>query len=359
MELAARKVETTIHLLQGLNIIDCLICSLVVRGMTIKPLLRKVQPRSTSRYHKLPVIGPNLNSLLAWLRGRGYSESTIRNHLVRFARLCRWLQRRCGRALSGLSQGDLRTAYRHFQKKHRIEVACVSRVLGLFLAEQHLLLPEVEKPPSHGERLLRSFGAYLRDMRGLAPSTVLGNSRRISTFLQFLKVDERPSVLRRLNRDQIDAFLCQAAKTNNRFSLQHVVASLRTFLRKLHAEGVLRKPLHQQIDTPRTYRLEQLPRALPWEQIVALLRSIDCSVSGGLRDFTVLYLAASYGLRSSEVVHLTLDDIDWRGGALRIRQTKTKQTLLLPLSEESRAVFSALREGGSSKQRTPGTFSSP
>jgi site-specific recombinase XerD len=247
--------------------------------------------------------------------------------------------------LSGLSQTDLRAAYQHFRKR-RIEVACTSRVLGFFLAEQHLLRPEVEKPLSHGDRQLQSFSTYLREIRGLAPSTVRGHIRRIHAFLQFLKIDERPSVLCKLNRDQIDDFLCRSAKTNNRFSLQHFVASLRTFLRQLHAQGLLRKPLHQQIDTPRTYRLEQLPRALPWEQIIALLRSIDCSTSGGLRDFTLLYLAASYGLRSNEVVRLTLEDIDWRAGTLRIRQTKTKQTLLLPLSQESRAVLARyLSEG--------------
>ena len=195
------------------------------------------------------------------------------------------------------------------------------------------------KPISHAERQIQSFSAYLREVRGLTPSTISGHCHRIGAFLRFLKVEERPSAIRHLSPDQIDAFLCQAAKTNNRFSMQHIVASLRVFLRQLHAQGFLRDPFHQQIDTPRTYRLEQLPRAWPWEQVLALLRSIDCSTPHGLRDFTVLHLAASYGLRSGELVRLTLDDIDWRAGTLKVRQTKTKQTLLLPLSEESRAVF--------------------
>ena len=123
--------------------------------------------------------------------------------------------------------------------------------------------------------------------------------------------------------------------------MQQIVGSLRTFLRQLHAQGLLRDPLHQQVDTPRTYRLEQLPRAWPWEQVIALLRSIDCSTPVGLRDFTLLYLAANYGLRSGEVVRLTLDDIDWRANTLTVRQTKTKQTLLLPLSEEAAACWHA------------------
>ena len=208
-----------------------------------------------------------------------------------------------------------------------------------FLTSDSLLRREPDKPLSHTERLLHSFSTYLRETRGLAPLTVLGHCRRIRAFLEFLKIEEQPSAVRGINLDQIDAFLCQAAKTNNRFSMQQIVGSLRAFLRQLHAQGLLHDSLYQQIDTPRIYRLEQLPRAWPWEQVLALLRSIDCSTPGGLRDFTPLYLAASYGLRSGEVVRLTLDDIDWQARTLKIRQTKTKQTLLLPLSEESCAVL--------------------
>jgi integrase len=93
--------------------------------------------------------------------------------------------------------------------------------------------------------------------------------------------------------------------------------------------------LHLQIDTPRVYRSERLPRALAWTQVQALLRSIDRSEPFGLRDFTLLYLAAAYGLRSGELVRLTLDDLDWRGRTLRVAQTKTKQAIQLPLSDEA------------------------
>ncbi|MCU0962987.1 MAG: tyrosine-type recombinase/integrase [Pirellulaceae bacterium] len=101
----------------------------------------------------------------------------------------------------------------------------------------------------------------------------------------------------------------------------------------------MRQALHQHIDTPCTYRLEQLPRALPWKQIVALLRSIDCSSRGGLRDFALLYLAARSGLRSGELVRLTLDDLDWRAGTLKIVQRKTQQEMLLPLTDEAGIVL--------------------
>jgi site-specific recombinase XerD len=121
--------------------------------------------------------------------------------------------------------------------------------------------------------------------------------------------------------------------------MQHVVATLRAYLRREHALGILPRTLHLQIDTPRVYRLERLPRDIPWNQVEALLCSIDRSEPHGLRDFTLLYLAAAYGLRSSELVRLTLDDIDWRGCSLMLVGTKNKHAIRLPMTDETANIL--------------------
>jgi integrase len=59
----------------------------------------------------------------------------------------------------------------------------------------------------------------------------------------------------------------------------------------------------------------------------------------GKRDYAIFLLIATYGLRASEVVAITLDDIRWRQGSLRIQQRKTSSPLELPLTNE---VLSAL-----------------
>jgi integrase len=57
------------------------------------------------------------------------------------------------------------------------------------------------------------------------------------------------------------------------------------------------------------YLEEQVPGALPWEKLQAFLTSIDCSDPVGLRDYTMFFLMAIYGLRAGDVAALTLDDI--------------------------------------------------
>jgi len=283
----------------------------------------RISPGAQSRYRKLPIVGPVLDDVLTWLRHRGYTESTLRNHVKGISRLVRWLQRRRGPALEGLTQADLSSAYDWFRPR-RADVAGTTRALARCFREQQLIPEGPCAPLAASERELAAHGAYLREVRGMAESTVEGHQNRLRFFLRFLKFDQRSSAIRRLAVDQVEAFLRQTAKTNNRFSLQHVVASVRGFLQRHHAQGVLRQPLHHRIDTPRTYRLEQLPRALSWGQVVALLRSLDRSQPAGLRDFTLLYLAARYGLRSGELVRL-LAHRRWLTRLLACRQAGSEQ----------------------------------
>jgi site-specific recombinase XerD len=115
--------------------------------------------------------------------------------------------------------------------------------------------------------------------------------------------------------------------------------TLRAYLQREHAVGILPRTLHLQIDTARVYRLERLLRAIPWNQVEALLCSIDRSELHGLRDFTLLYLAAAYGLRNSELVRLTLDDIDWRGSSLMLAGRKNKHAIRLPMTDETAIIL--------------------
>jgi site-specific recombinase XerC len=87
------------------------------------------------------------------------------------------------------------------------------------------------------------------------------------------------------------------------------VAHLRSFLTFCSSRGLTRTRLDL-IDTPRAYRGELPPRALPWNLVRKLLGSIDCSNIENCRDHAILHLMAYYGLRPSEASGLTVDSIN-------------------------------------------------
>ena len=306
--------------------------------MKAKPLLVKLRPRAFTFWRALPIFGPLLDEFVQWMANEGYAVGTIGNYLKALPEIVRWLRRRRITALDQLTQQQLHLAHDYYRPKQQ-DPSCVIGALERFLSERHLVPEGDSPPPSAVEVEVDRFASYLRETRGTAEATISGHSGRLRAFLHFLRFDGKADPLRRVGSRQIEAFLRKSARTNNRFSLQHIVATLRAYLRERHAQGILPRPLHLQIDTPRAYRGERLPRALPWVQVQAFIQSIDRSEPFGRRDFTLLYLAAAYGLRSGELVRLTLDDIDWRGRSLRVIQTKTRQTLQLLLTDEAANVL--------------------
>jgi site-specific recombinase XerD len=185
---------------------------------------------------------------------------------------------------------------------------------------------------SAASELANEYANYLREVRGFAASTVANHRYTVQCFLQHLEGAE--IALKKIRVAHIESYIIQAGKRLSRSSLQHDISALRSFLRFEAIEDRVPSGLASQIDTPRLYQFEKLPRALPWETVRTLLRSIDRTSAMGLRDYAMFLLIATYGLRVSEVVAITLDDIRWRQGSLRIRQSKTSSALELPLTNE-------------------------
>ncbi len=66
----------------------------------------------------------------------------------------------------------------------------------------------------------------------------------------------------------------------------------------------------------------------------------------GLRDYAMLLLLSTYGMRSGEIRRLRLDDIDWRAETLHIHHSKTGMHSLLPLMEPvGEALLNYLHRG--------------
>ena len=307
-------------------------------SMNAKISLVELFPRAFSHWRTLPLFGDHLDDFIDWLRNQGYAIASVRNYLNALPRVVRRLRRKRVRSLAQLSEQKLRAAHNYYRFREP-NVSCAVRILIQFFGERGIVA-EGEPPRSSPMELeLDHFARYLCDVRGLVISTVAVHTSRLRCFLEFLRFDQNPDCLRRLQIHQIEAFLHRSAQTNNRYSMQHVVATIRAFLQREHALGILPRTLHLQIDTPRVYRLERLPRAIPWNQVEALLCSIDRSEPHGMRDFSLLYLAAAYGLRSSELVRLTLDDVDWRGRTLLIAERKNRHAIQLPLTDEAANIL--------------------
>ena len=294
-------------------------------------MLRELYPKVHRRYSSLPVVGAILDGYGAWLVKRGYSTDRLRDHLRAARRLVRELQTRRVRTLAALTRRRLRACAPADSQQDPNLTALIHQLGRYFETE----LP-VYSPPALTcvEQRLAAYTTYLEQVRGFARSTCTYHRRTVAEFLTHLGYERCPTRLASVSRCDLEAFVRIVGPRQTRASLQHVVSHLRAFLRFLAARGEIAPGLETQIDTPRVYRGEQLPRALSWDTVHAFLQAIDRTTPMGRRDYAMFLLIATYGLRACEIVALTLDDLEWRARRIRIPQRKTRGTLWLPLTDQ-------------------------
>jgi len=283
--------------------------------------------------------GERLAEFCSWLQAEHYSAWAMHLHLVRLEQaLPRW---RAVNLDEGLGNDELESAFdsRRGPPTRRLWMASTRRAYRRFLRSCGRFRDDEDEKPFSA--LLQAYDRHLSDLRGLSESSRGQHARTISAFLAHAVGPQQP--LSTITQIDVEHFVAQRSKTLSRHSMQHVIAHLRAFLRYCHDHGHIDAAPYT-IDTPRTYRAELPPKALPWTTVEHLLASIDHKSKSGWRDHCILHLMANYGLRPSEVVTLHLDSIDWVKGLLRVTQCKTISELLLPLAPPTLALLKGYLE---------------
>jgi integrase/recombinase XerD len=196
---------------------------------------------------------------------------------------------------------------------------------------QHDVFPL--RPPVSGDHFLPEMSDYLRfcqEHRGLAQNSCIQIEIVVRRFDQFLH-SVGLSEWNRLQSDHIDSFVRQQASHNVK-RIQHTHALLSGLLRYLFSLGRLDRDWACTLRSPRRYELARTPRALAADQVLHLLRGIDRSQRGGKRDLAIILMAASLGVRVSEIAALSLEHVDWVRGVVSFPPIKNQEVLPLPLS---------------------------
>jgi integrase/recombinase XerD len=128
--------------------------------------------------------------------------------------------------------------------------------------------------------------------------------------------------------------------------VQSFCSILKVFFRYLYRVGLMTRDLEKVIESPRRYRLSSLPRSIAWNEVDQMLQKVDRRSAVGKRDYAILLLLVTYGLRAREIGALTLDDIDWKHDRLAIRGRKAGHSTAYPLAPTvGEAVFDYLKQG--------------
>ncbi len=195
--------------------------------------------------------------------------------------------------------------------------------------------------------LLGEYLKFLKDSQGLADATLVLRRLHVEPFLRSLEQNGTAADLHSLLAGTVHDYIIKTSKPLTRASRKHLVSGLRSFLRFAHVKGLLPRSLVDAVPVLLTRKLDRLPRTISWEEVQKLLAAPDRTTLVGKRDYAILRLVASYGLRIGQAIHLRLHDVDFNHGLIHFPSEKGCKALSFPLLPEvAEALLSYLRDRG-------------
>lgn len=296
-----------------------------------------------------PLAG-HLGPFVASLIDQKYAASVVHikaRHAVSFDR---WLAK-YGVALTDLGEVRIERYQRRQRRQHRCiraetrrrEGYEVTDLLRFLRAHGACEAARVDSTPA--DDLAAGFGQHLQNQHGLAVSTV---ARYMTVARQFLteRFGRGKVELRVLRAVEVIEFVQRQSKRLQPPALKAVVNGMRSFLRYAQYRGEVAPELVAAVPTVATWTTTpRLPKAISPEHAQRAIDSCDLSSAIGQRDRAVLLLLARLGLRAHEIISLTLDDLDWDAGHLRVRGKGGREGLLPIPADVGQAIAVYLERG--------------
>lgn len=276
-----------------------------------------------------------LAGLLNFLKGHGYAELSIDNCRRTLAKIDPFMTEH-GFAEYHPDIGlkfyeDYLSEHTNIKKARAKHIGMLVRRLNDYLSGNGLV-NHLKRPP----QLLPipfelTIRRYLQDCqeKGNRVTTLTAKETKVRRFLRFCFESgcQDPG---QLQLWQIES-ACLAVKNKDDWAI------IRAFLEYLGRADIVVKTLSSIV--PHYNRPIPIPTCYSLEEVRSVERAIDRSTEIGKRDYAMILLASRYGMRSGDIVGLTMDDIDLCTGTLKFHQQKNGVEQVFQLDPEVRGAL--------------------
>ena len=299
-----------------------------------------VRPRTVDRIRVL-WLGSAIDRYVEWMAERQAATQTVKGAVQRLVKFNAFAQSRCATTWEELPahaeafiaywieahSAWCRTPQDHAAVNSQVRVP-VEQMLRLLLPD-FVGTQRVVRMPF--ERSVPEFFTYLREERGLRPATLARYRHYLKHFEAHLtRID--CADLSALAPTVISTYIVDRAKHFAQGRGGKGSGVLRTFLRYLHREGHIATDLSRAVPRGRNYRHSSIPRSISREDVQRAIDAVDRRDALGKRDYAIMMLLISYGLRAREIAAMQLDHIDWQQAQLHVTARKGGHSTIYPLS---------------------------
>jgi integrase/recombinase XerD len=287
-------------------------------------------------------LGPQIDSYLEWLEAHGYCRPTILRRVSQLYHFAVFAQKRgCTNIASAfdlieefvsewLVQHGAEAKAAAALRKHALDVGNGLRQM-LRLARDGRVMSNRRRRPFPLESAVPGFQEFLRDERGLMESTIHGYRHHLHDFGEYLRKAGITS-FGELSPALVSSFIVDCAPGMAPCTRRDLCCHLKVLLRFCHRQGITDRDLSGSVGMSQVHRLADVPRSITWDEVRRTLDAVDHRTIRGRRDYAILLLLVTYGLRAHEVAKLTLEDIDWKRERFQVPDRKAGHATAYPLA---------------------------
>jgi integrase/recombinase XerD len=272
----------------------------------------------------------HINEYLAHLESLGYKRRTIKRCayiLLCFAEFLDKQEKYHVRDLPKWIDPFLRPSQKEYYRRAKLGI--IGSFVRYLQNKGVVCAPTVTEPLCPGN--LDGYEVFLREQLNLAEQSVASARHHCLKFLHHIYAMGIKN-LRDVKPNIVQQFIQSGPEKPSRSLICCRYWALKKYLSYLKSLGEIQTDFSKVLIAPRIYRHQRCPRFLAREEIHAVLSSIDRRTSIGKRDYAMILLLSTYGLRAGEVVQLKLDDIEWRTDVIHIRGRKAGNNSVYPLT---------------------------
>ena len=292
---------------------------------------------TTSWLINSPLV-PHVDAFMLHLFDCRYASNTIDNYLAGLTHFAHWIV---------LINIDIKSIdeklIQRFIDDHLPNCCCdkpaFSNAKDMHAALGHLLVllrtnGIIADPPNSltpVDEELQRFDDYMDNVRGLAAKTRKQYISIIRSLLLRHFADQAVEIATIKPEDIRQFVATQSARCHVPASIGASISALRSYFRYRATLGDQVNHLIGVTSFPANWQQATLPKTLTSSEVERLLDALVYEGPAALRMAAIVHCALDLGLRSCEVAHLGLDDIDWSAGTITLRGTKGRREDVMPL----------------------------
>ena len=167
------------------------------------------------------------------------------------------------------------------------------------------------------EKALEDYGYYLRLEQGLSENTIEGYQFDVKRLMRYCESLDNSNKPQNVNADTLKDFVYQLSKEVQPPTQSRILSGIKGFFGYLELEGYRKDNPTLLLETPKTRKT--FPDTLAFEEVDALIQSIDKDSKHGMRNHCILELLYSCGLRVSELTELKCSDLFFEKGLVCVK----------------------------------------